>query len=149
MIQCSRWATWIVAGLAQAVAPIAGIVLVRDLRSAKAQKEALDLYRIPSRIAGPPVPRRNTLIRARPADPTTDGREKWLIVPANHRDWRDRVIPDPGILLCPDPEAASLPRVLHRLFGGPNQRVYGVEATDRYYSAAEIHQMYGAFGHVI
>ena len=60
--------TFIIAGLAQAVAPIAGVVLVRDIRSAKAQKEALDLFRIPSRIVGPPVPCRNTLMRVRPAD---------------------------------------------------------------------------------
>jgi hypothetical protein len=92
--------------------------------------------------------RRRPILRPEiPPGPLDNNPEAWTIIPASHRDWIDGWIKIPSMIICAD--AACGPRVLQRLFAHPRQRVYGIVATDNYYSAHEVHQMYWAYGREI
>ena len=53
------------------------------------------------------------------------------------------------MIICADAVHACERGLRHRLFGHPAQRVYGILATDRYYSAEEVYRMFAAYGHEI
>jgi hypothetical protein len=135
----------VIAGLAQAVRPSAGVLLVKNVREANQAIDQFGRYGVPARI----VPRHYCLMQVALPIPLADYPEGWVIVPVGHKDWARGVIPAAGIVLCADAADACAGHIQSRLFFGPGQRVYGFMATNRYYSAEDVHSTYGAFGREI
>jgi hypothetical protein len=77
------------------------------------------------------------------------GAGTWVVLPPGHAGWVGWRLADPAVVVAADPLPACRPKVRVRLFGRPDQRVYGLVPAAQVYSKAERIRLGAAYGPVV
>jgi hypothetical protein len=131
--------------IAKACGPLGGVVLTRDRRQAAEVAFFFRAYQFPAEVIGA-LPAQTDSKYPRTSDDVDQPESAWVVVPVGHPAWVRNQIPDPPVIVAADPLAACRAKILHRLFGGLSQCVYGLMRTDLAHAVEDPCRLTAAFG---